>query len=140
MKLLSYVAPQIKALQIAWMWIKQYAWIIFAVSTFVLGYMLFRSVTSEELTKQLDEIRKRYEEELRAIQEANSEQQRKRDENERRLQEALSLLDEKYRKQLADLDASKKVEIDRILSQNNGDPKSLAELLAKTLDLQVKSM
>lgn len=131
--------PQVKALVVIWSYVKKYAWIFFAVVAFAFGYLLFKRTAPSDLAEQLDSIRRRHEEELNAIRAANEEQNRQRIENEKKLQQALSLLDESYKAKLRDIDDEKRKEIDKILSDHGDDPQELAELLAKKLDFQVKS-
>lgn len=131
--------PQIKALLIFWSYVKKYAWIFFAVISGVLAYMLFRKSDPTQLFEHLDAIQKRHADEIKAIQDANTKNESDRAANEKKLQKALELLDERYKQQLIELDQQKKVEIDKILSESNGDPQILADALAKQLDLQVKS-
>jgi hydroxylamine reductase (hybrid-cluster protein) len=130
--------PQVKAVVVLWSYVKKYAWIAFAILAFVFGYMLFKRSSVTDLAEQLDNIRRRHEEELSAIRAANEEQTRQRIENEKKLQQALSLLDESYKAKLRDIDSDKRKEIENILRESGDDPQELAELLAKKLDLQVK--
>lgn len=130
--------PQLKALAVFWSYVKKYAWIFFAAVAFVFGYMLFKRSNVVDLADQIENIRRRHEEELSAIRAANEEQTRQRIENEKKLQQALSLLDESYKAKLRDIDTEKRKEIDKILVESGDNPQELAELLAKKLDLQVK--
>ncbi len=131
--------PQVQALLIAWSYIKKYAWIFFAVISAILLFVLLRKGQPNELALQIEAIKKRHEEEIKAIQEADTKRLQDYEENQKKLQQALALLDEKYRKQIDNLDEQKKVEINKILLENGDNPKILAEMLAKQLDLQVKN-
>lgn len=132
--------PQIQALLIAWAWVKKYAWILFAITSIVLVYVLFRKGTSSDISSAIEDIKRRHDEEIRAITEANSQRDAAHIENEKKLQQALRLLDEKYKKQLGELDNQKRIEVDKIIAESGNDPAALADALAKQLDLQVKSL
>jgi hypothetical protein len=132
--------PQIQALLIAWAWIKKYAWILFAITSIVLVYVLFRKGTSSDISSAIEDIKKRHDEEIKAITDANLQRDVAYAANEKKLQQALKLLDEKYTKQLGDLDNQKRMEVDKIIAESGNDPSALADALAKQLDLQVKSL
>lgn len=125
-----------KSLKLAWQWIKKYAWIFFAVVAGILAIILLRRDPSD-LANQLDEIRKRHEEEVRRIREAEELRLREREESQRRLEQALRDLDDRYKKALGELDAEKRAEADRVLRSYNGDPQVLAEELAKVMDFRI---
>ena len=130
--------PQIKTLLIFWSYIKKYAWIFFAIISGVLAYMLLRKGNPNELIQHIEAIQKRHADEIKAIQDAHAQNEADRAANEKKLQKALELLDEHYKKQLIELDQQKRVEIDKILLESDGDPQALADVLAKQLDLHVK--
>jgi uncharacterized membrane protein len=131
--------PQVQALLIAWAYVKKYAWIFFAVLAGVLAFVLLRKGDPTDLAQQLDAINKRHADEIKAIQEADAEQLAAHAANEKKLQEALALLDERYKQQLNALDEQKRADVAKILAESGNDPKALADALAKQLDLQVKS-
>ncbi len=56
----------VQGLQLAWAWLKKYAWIIFAVLAGVLAIILFQRSPSD-LADQINEINKRHAEEIRKI-------------------------------------------------------------------------
>jgi hypothetical protein len=131
--------PQVQALLIAWAYIKKYSWIFFAVLAAVLAFVLLRQGAPTDLAQQIDAINKRHADEIKAIQDADAQQLAAHEANEKKLQQALALLDERYKQQLNALDDQKRAEVDKILAESGNDPQALADALAKQLDLQVKS-
>lgn len=127
----------IQSLKIAWAFVKKYAWVFFAVLAGVLAIVVFRR-SPGDIADQINEINKRHEEEIRRIREADDLRLREREENQRKLEETLKQLDERYRRAIADLDSQKRQEIDRILQQHGNDPDALAKELADALGLQVQ--
>lgn len=127
----------IQGLRVAWAFTKKYAWVFFAVAAGVLAIILFRR-SPTDLADQLNEINRRHEEEIRRIREAEEKRLHEREENQRRLEETLKQLDDRYKKAISDLDAQKRTEVDRILRDHGDDPNALAEELAKALGLQVQ--
>lgn len=126
-----------QGLKVAWLFVKKYAWIIFAVLAGVLAIVLLRR-TPTDLADQIDAINKRHEEEIRKIREAEEQRLREREENQKRLEDTLRQLDERYKRAIADLDVQKREEVDRILREHGDDPDALAEELATVLGLQVQ--
>ncbi len=128
----------LKGLQIAWEYVKKYAWIFFAVVAGVLAMVVFRKGPTD-MADQIDAINKRHEEEIARIRAADDARLKEHEENQKRLEEALKLLDERYRSALAGLDVEKKAEVDRILKEHGDDPAALAAELAAALGLQVQN-
>lgn len=121
-----------------WSYVRRYAWFGFAVLSAVLAYLLFRRPDLDgSLTTQLEDIRRLHEEELRKIREADEELRKRHLDNERQLQRALELLDADHRRRLEELSLEKRGMIDKIVRDHGDDPRELAELLAKTLDLTI---
>lgn len=127
----------IQGLKVTWLFVKKYAWIFFAVLAGVLAIILLRRSPSD-IADQIDAINKRHEEELKKIREADELRLREREENQKRLEDTLKQLDERYKRAIADLDVQKRAEVDRLLKEYENNPDALAEELAKTLGLQVQ--
>jgi hypothetical protein len=127
----------LQGLKIAWLFVKKYAWLFFAVIAGILAIVVFRK-SPTDLADQIDAINKRHAEELRKIREAEEQHAREREENQKRLEETLKMLDERYKRAIADLDTQKRAEVDRILREHGDDPDALAEELANALGLQVQ--
>ena len=127
----------IQGLKIAWLWIKKYYGICFAVLASVLAYILFRKGSPTDMATQIDAINTRHQAEIDAIKKANDVDIAEHEANQARLEAALKLLDNRYRTAIANLDTQKQAEIVQIVKQSGNDPVALAELLAKTLGFQV---
>jgi hypothetical protein len=127
----------LQGLKVAWLFVKKYAWLFFAVIAGILAIVVFRK-SPTDLADQIDAINKRHAEELRKIREAEEQRTREREENQKRLEETLKMLDERYKRAIADLDTQKRAEVDRILREHGDDPDALAEELANALGLQVQ--
>lgn len=127
----------LQELKVAWLFVKKYAWLFFAVVAGALAIILLRR-SPTDLADQIDAINKRHAEELRKIREAEEQHTREREENQRKLEETLKALDERYKRAIADLDTQKRAEVDRILREHGDDPDALAEELANALGLQVQ--
>jgi len=127
----------IQGLKIAWEYTKKYAWIVFAVLAGILAMVLLRRGPTD-MADQIEAINKRHAEEIARIRAAEETRLREHEENQRRLEDALKVLDERYREALKGLDAGKKAEVDRILKEHGDDPQALAEELAAALGLQVQ--
>lgn len=127
----------LQGLKVAWLFVKKYAWIFFAVVAGILAIVLLRR-SPTDLADQIDAINKRHAEEVRKIREAEEQRLRDHEENQRRLEEALKALDERYKRAITDLDSQKRAEVDRILKEHGDDPDALAAELAEALGLQVQ--
>ena len=128
--------PAMTGLRVAWQFAKKYAWILFAVLAAALALVLWGTVPS--LSDRLESINKRHEEELARIREADALRIREREESQKRFDDAMRTLDDRYKQALANLDAGKQAEVDRILTQHGDDPEALAAELAAALGLQVQ--
>lgn len=127
----------LQGLKVAWLFVKKYAWLFFAVVTGILAIVLLRR-SPTDLADQIDAINKRHAEEVRKIREAEEQRLRDREENQKRLEEALKALDERYKRTITNLDSQKRAEVDRILKEHGDDPDALAAELAEALGLQVQ--
>lgn len=127
----------LQGLKVAWLVVKKWAWLLFAVVAGVLAMLLLRR-SPTDLADQLDDITRRHEEEIRKVKEAEELRTREREESQKRLDEALKALDDRYRKAISQLDQDKAAEVDRVLKEHGGDPAALAEELARVLGLQVE--
>ncbi len=127
----------VQGLKVAWLFVKKYAWLFFAVVAGVLAIVLFRR-TPTDMSDQIDAINKRHEEEIRKIREAEGQRAKEREENQKRLEDTLKQLDQRYKDAMKDLDAQKRAEVDRILKKHRDDPDALAAELADALGLQVQ--
>ncbi len=127
----------VQGLKVAWLFVKKYAWLFFAVVAGVLAIVLFRR-TPTDMSDQIDAINKRHEEEIRKIREAEGQRAKEREENQKRLEDTLKQLDQRYKDAMKDLDAQKRAEVDRILKEHRDDPDALAAELADALGLQVQ--
>ena len=125
-------------LPVAWSYAKRYAWLAFAVLSAVLAYVLLRRPDPGDLAKQLEEVNRLHDEELKRIQDAQAEHDRQRDEDQRKLEDALAKLDESHRQAIAALDDEKRKQVEQLLKEHGDDPAALADLLAKELGLQVR--
>ncbi len=127
----------IQGLKIAWEYVKKYAWIAFAVVAGVLAMVLLRKGPTD-MADQIEAINKRHAEEIARIRAAEETRLQEHAENQKRLEDALKVLDERYRTAIAGLDTEKKAEVDRILKEHGDDPDALAAELAAALGLQVQ--
>jgi hypothetical protein len=123
--------------QVAWQFVKKWAWLAFAVATGVLAILLLGK-SPTDLAKTLADINKRHEEEIARIKAADAAQLAEHERNQAQLEAALKLLDDRYRAALAGLDADKQAEIDAIVKAHGSDPSALAAQLAATLGFQVQ--
>lgn len=126
----------LSSLRAAWLWFRQYWQIIAVVVAFVAGYLLFRRQNAD-LTKQLDEIRKQYMREINDLQSAHDAEIRKREENERRLEQRLSDIQRQYDEAKRKLDDEKKKQVVEILEKYGDDPDELARRLSETTGFTV---
>lgn len=127
----------VQGLRIAWEYAKKYAWIVFAVLAGVLAMALLRR-SPTDMADQIEAINKRHAEEIARIRAAEETRLLEHKENQKRLEDALKVLDERYREAMKGLDAEEKAEVDRILKEHGNDPQALAEELANALGLRVQ--
>lgn len=132
------LAPQVKIILTIWEYTKKYIWIVFAITTVVFGYMLFKKTPPSDLSSQLETMQKHHDEEIKAIQAADAEQIKQLQQNELKLKKDLQILDESYKLKLSELDSKKMQDVRVILKDTGSDPKLLADALAKALDFEVK--
>ena len=125
------------SLNVAWQYVKKYAWIVFAVATGILAMIVFAK-NPTDMADQIAAINKRHEEEIARIKAADATQLQEHADNQKRLEDALKQLDDRYRVAIAGLDSDKKTEVDRILKEHGNDPDALAAELAAVLGLQVQ--
>jgi len=123
-------------LQVAWTYIKKYAWIFFAVAAGILMMVLLQK-SPTDMADQISEINKRHAEEVARIRAAEETRLKEHEDNQKRLEDALKVLDSRYRDAIAHLDGEKQAEVDRILKEHGNDPDALAAELAAVLGLQV---
>ena len=126
----------VASLQVAWTYIKKYAWIVFAVAAGILMMVLLQK-SPTDMADQISEINKRHAEEVARIRAAEEARLKEHQDNQKRLEDALKVLDSRYRDAIAHLDSAKQVEVDRILKEHGNDPDALAAELAAVLGLQV---
>lgn len=126
------------SLAVAWAWCKKYAWIVFAVLSFVLAYLVFRKPSVDGLSSVLDGIRQRHEEELAKIRAADLERAKRYEENQRALEETLSKVDERYKRAMEQLSATERERAAEIVRQHGADPTAVAEILAKEFGLTLQ--
>ncbi len=126
----------VASLKVAWEYVKKYAWIVFAVAAGILMMVLMKK-SPTDMADQIDAINKRHEEEIARIRAAEEARLKEHEDNQKRLEEALKVLDSRYRDAIAHLDSEKQAEVDRILKEHGDDPDALAAELAAALGLQV---
>lgn len=126
----------LSSLRIAWIYCKKYAWIGFAVLAAVLGYFLLRRNLGD-VSQIVGDVSKQHDEEIRRIREADEQRRQALEANQKKMEEALKLLDEKHRLDIEQLDAEQRKEADRLVAEHGDDPRALAEALAQAFGLKV---
>lgn len=89
------------------------------------------------MTQRLKDIDSVHREELKKIDEARLRERKEKEESERKYQEALVLIREKYESDKMSLDKRKEKEIKRIVAHHGNDPKELALQLSKATGFEV---
>lgn len=117
-------------LTIIWSYLKKY-WGIAALIIGTVFAVLFLRNRTETFADQLKKIQDAHDAEIKQIQAARDEEQRQRLADEKRLQDALSAVQQQYDAANKDLDAKKKAEIAVLVKQYGNDPTALAQKLSE---------
>ena len=123
-------------IQKTWLWCK-HNWKVVALFVYtVVLYALF-SKNAENAVKALDTAREAHKSEVDTLNKAHSEEKRKRDENLKKYQETVKLIEEKYKEENKKLTLAKKRRVKDIVNNHGDDPEKLAELVKETFGFEI---
>jgi len=115
--------------QILWLNVKKYWKIVALVLIAIVGFIVFRRRESEFI-KDIKAINDAHVDELKKIEKAREEEKKRYEENERKLQTMLTLIQKQYDAQLKQLDDKKRVEVEKLVKTYKDDPTELAKRLS----------
>jgi DNA-binding transcriptional MerR regulator len=102
----------------------------------VLGYLLFQR-RNADLLRQVKEIQDQHDRELREIQRIHEEEIKKREENERIMQERLTIIQQQFVQAQKELDTEKKKAVEDLVKKYGDDPVEMAKRLSEVAGFEV---
>tara|TARA_R110000824_G_scaffold95260_1_gene229182 strand:+ start:56 stop:463 length:408 start_codon:yes stop_codon:yes gene_type:complete len=124
------------SIQSVWVWCK-HNWKIVALFVYtILMYIFFRK-NVENALEALDAARGAHKSEVDTLNKAHSEEKRKRDENLKKYQETVKLVEEKYKEESKKLTLAKKRKVKEIVNKYADDPEKLAELVKESFGFEI---
>jgi len=118
-----------------WSWVKVHGDIVLVVCISVIVLILTRKST--DLAKVISEKKENYKAQIDAIEDAHSEELRKRDLALQRYQDAIKEAEQKYEESQGKLDSKKKKQVKQIIEANSEDPEKITRELAEILGVKV---
>lgn len=114
---------------------KSWGYIVAGLSV-VLGLMFFRKKVDhyENIVQKLQES---HQKQLNEIEAARKEERKKHEENERKYQERMALIEKEYEAAKAELDEKKRKEIEGIVKKYGNQPDKLAQRLADVTGFKI---
>ena len=114
---------------------KSWGYIVAGLSV-VLGLMFFRKKVDhyENIVQKLQES---HQKQLNEIEAARKEERKKHEENERKYQERMALIEKEYETAKAELDEKKRKEIEGIVKKYGNQPDKLAQRLADVTGFKI---
>jgi len=123
-------------IQKAWLWCK-HNWKIVALFGYtVILYLLF-SKNAQNALDALVAAREAHKSEVDILNSTHSEEIRKRDENLKKYQETIKLIEEKYKEESKKLTFAKKKKVKEIVEKHGEDPEKLAELIKESFGFEI---
>jgi len=119
-----------------WLWCK-HNWKVIAL--FVYSVLLY-AVFSENARNALDALvaaREAHKSEVDILNSAHSEEIRKRDENLKKYQDTIKLIEERYKEENKKLTLAKKKKVKEIVEKHGEDPEKLAELVKESFGFEI---
>tara|TARA_Y100000310_G_C20453950_1_gene702119 strand:- start:4 stop:417 length:414 start_codon:yes stop_codon:yes gene_type:complete len=122
--------------QKVWLWCK-HNWKVVALLVYtVILYMLF-SKNAQNALDALIAAKESHKSEVDVLNNAHSEEIKKRDENLKKYQETVKLIEEKYKEENKKLTFIKKRKVKEIVEKHSEDPGKLAELVKETFGFEI---
>ena len=118
-----------------WSWAKVHGDIVLVVCVSIIVLILTRKST--DLAKVISEKKENYKAQISAIENAHSEEIRKRDLALQRYQDAIEEAEKKYKESQNNLDSKKKKQVKKIIEDNAEDPEKITEELSKILGVEI---
>lgn len=119
-----------------WSYFKKYWKIIGCILFAVFGLILLRR-NDNSLMQKFKDIDAIHKNELKKIEEARQKEREEWKESERKYQQTISIIRERYESDKKDLDKKKEKEIKQIVDNHGKDPQELALQLSKATGFQV---
>lgn len=113
-----------------WVTVKKY-WSLVALIVGSVAAFLFFKRSGTSFADNLKKIQDAHNEEIKKIQEAREEEKRQHEENLKKLQETLDIVQKHYDDAKADLDSKKKAQVEELVKKYNDDPTELAKKLSE---------
>ena len=118
-------------------YVKKYWLAIVAVAGFVLFEIWKSDRSSSDLTKTLDDLNKKHQQELDQIQQARDVESKKHDLDVQKMEAQLATIEKQYEDAQRQLDDTKRAEIKQIIQETQNDPVALAKKLSDVTGFQV---
>ncbi len=124
------------SIQSVWVWCK-HNWKIVALFVYtLLMYVVFRK-NAENALDALEAARDAHKSEVELLNSTHSAEIKKRDENLKKYQETIKLIEEKYKEDNKKLTLAKKRKVKEIVEKHSEDPEKLAELVKETFGFEI---
>ena len=108
---------------------KKYWQVLLLILGVVISVIVFKKA-DDSFTDKLKKIQDAHDKEIKKIEEARIQEKREHEENLKKLQNTLGVIQKQYDNAKKDLDASKKKEIENIVKKYQNDPNALAKRLS----------
>ena len=123
-------------IQKTWLWCK-HNWKVVALFIYtVILYLLF-SKNAQNALDALVAAKEAHKSEVDVLNSAHSEEIRKRNENLKKYQETIKLIEEKYKEENKKLTLAKKRKVKEIVTKHGEDPEKLAELVKEAFGFEI---
>ena len=119
-----------------WIWCK-HNWKIIALLVYTLLLYLLFSKNTRNAKKMLADARAAHKAELRALESAYEEQLRQRDENLKKYNETMAVLEKKLKEKGAQITKDRERKVKKIIEDTKGDPDKLAEMIKQEFGFQI---
>lgn len=123
---------------VVWSFVKRYWHYIVVLAGALFGILAFRN-DIRGLFALLDDTKRRHDEELAAIREAHRREIEERERALERYRLVIEEVEKRFAAANAELTASKRAEVKRIVEEVGDDPRALAERLSKATGIDVGS-
>jgi len=123
-------------IQKTWLWCK-HNWKVVALFVYTAVLYALFSKNAENAVKALEAAREAHKSEVDTLNIAHSEEKRKRDENLKKYQETIKLIEEKSKEENKKRTLAKKRRVKEIVNDHADNPEKLAELVKETFGFEI---
>lgn len=116
-----------------WTWLKVYWYVPLIVIPMIIGLIILGR--TKEVSGIFEGLRANYQEQLATLERLSAEERERKEKLDKQYQDAVRLLEEKYKVESRELSDIEKIRIRKLVEQYQNDLDGLAEKLKETYDL-----